>query len=57
MIASIRFEVNNTKDKMKIKGALDVGGRMEIFDLGVEGIVFFVTDFFYSSKFCSDVQF
>lgn len=37
MIASIRMECNSTKDKQRIKGAIDVGGRIEIFDLGLEG--------------------
>ena len=57
MIASVRFEVNNTKDKQKIKGAIDAGGRLEIFDLGIEGIIilFFFPfyDYFYFIIFVS----
>ncbi|KAG8176255.1 hypothetical protein JTE90_021352 [Oedothorax gibbosus] len=36
LIASVRLECNNTRDKQRIKGAVDVGGRIEIFDIGVE---------------------
>lgn len=36
MIAAVRLESNNTKDKRKIKGAIEVGGKLDIFDLGLE---------------------
>ncbi|GIY35861.1 uncharacterized protein CDAR_404381 [Caerostris darwini] len=36
LICAIRLECNSTKDKQRIKASLDVGGRIEVFDLGVE---------------------
>lgn len=38
MIAAIRLEANDTRNKQKIKGAIEVGGKIEIFDLGLEGL-------------------
>ncbi|CAL1265302.1 unnamed protein product, partial [Larinioides sclopetarius] len=36
LIVALRMECNSTRDKQRIKAAVDVGGRVEIFDLGVE---------------------
>ncbi|XP_055931016.1 uncharacterized protein LOC129961555 [Argiope bruennichi] len=36
LIVALRLECNSTRDKQRIKAAVDVGGRLEIFDLGVE---------------------
>ncbi|GFT08951.1 uncharacterized protein NPIL_624171 [Nephila pilipes] len=36
LIVAVRMECNSTRDKQRIKAALDVGGRIEIFDIGVE---------------------
>ncbi|XP_054715590.1 uncharacterized protein LOC129225067 [Uloborus diversus] len=36
LVASVRLSSNNTRDRQKIKAAFEIGGRLEIFDLGVE---------------------
>lgn len=36
MIGTVRLESNSTRDKQKIKAALEVGGMVEVFTLGVE---------------------
>ncbi|XP_035216524.1 uncharacterized protein LOC118189917 isoform X2 [Stegodyphus dumicola] len=36
LLASVRMECNSTRDKQRIKGAFDIGGKLEIFDIGVE---------------------
>ncbi|GFX93325.1 uncharacterized protein TNCV_151311 [Trichonephila clavipes] len=36
LIVALRLECNSTRDKQRIKAAVDVGGRIEIFDVGLE---------------------
>lgn len=36
LIVALRLECNSTRDKQRIKAAVDVGGRIEVFDLGLE---------------------
>ncbi|GBO32244.1 hypothetical protein AVEN_236794-1, partial [Araneus ventricosus] len=44
LIVALRLECNTTRDKQRIKAAVDVGGRIEIFDLGVEVSGEYMTD-------------
>nr|XP_042895316.1 uncharacterized protein LOC107454745 [Parasteatoda tepidariorum] len=44
LIAAIRMECNSTRDKQRIAASLEVGGKIEVFDLGVEAEAEYMKD-------------